>query len=61
MHHLQVLSSHRSQCLSFRPRSIGIRFGCFIKIKCIITCKSGHDEMNSEWYLENNTIMFMQT
>ena len=48
MYHLQVLSSHRSQCLSFRPWSVWIRLGCFIKIKCIIRCKSGHDEMNSE-------------
>lgn len=48
MYHLQVLSSHRSQRLSFRSRSIWIRLGCFIKIKCIIRCKSGHGEMNSE-------------
>ena len=48
MYHLQVLSSHRSQRLSFRPRSIWIRLGCFIKIKCIIRCKSGHDEVNLE-------------
>lgn len=48
MYHLQVLSSHRSQRLSFRPRSVWIRLGCFINIKCIIRCKSGHDEMNLE-------------
>lgn len=48
MYHLQVLSSHRSQRLSFRPRSIWIWFGCCIKIKCIIRCKSGHGEVNSE-------------
>ena len=48
MYHLQVLSSHRSQRLSFRSWSIWIRLGCFIKIKCIIRCKSGHDKVNLE-------------
>ena len=48
MYHLQVLSSHRSQRLSFRSWSIWIRLGCFIKIKCIIRCKSGHDEVTLE-------------